>query len=315
MKLIAILIIFVVAINFAFPAKSLEFRNKLFDAYNNFIGNASSTISYTNGFSSSTLNEQIKNLESTSAVQKKILEEAQKIIYDTPLRASEGQVPVAEVVLTDPGIVSFTNKARTTNNLKSLSVSAKLNNSAFLKVKDMFAKQYFDHISPSGAGPDSIAKQSGYAYIVIGENLAMGNFKNDQDLVSAWLNSPGHRANILNTRFTEIGTAVLKGFYEGREVWMAVQEFGLPLSSCPNPDSKVKIEIENNDNYLKDLNEELIRLKNEIEETNEESPKYDEKVNEYNDRISSYNELLQATRKLIDKYNEQVKTFNICLQG
>ena len=70
----------------------------------------------------------------------------------------------------------------------------------------------------------------------------MGNFKNDQDLVSAWLNSPGHRANILNTRFTEIGTAVLKGFYEGREVWMAVQEFGLPLSSCPNPDSKVKIE-------------------------------------------------------------------------
>lgn len=315
MKLLIALVIFIIGISILFPEKSLEIRDKLIDTYHNLIGVASSTINKTNEFASSTLNEQIKNLASSTEIQNKVLEGAQKILYGTPLKAKGGQVPVAEVVLTDSGVVSFTNQARIKASLKSLTVNIKLNEAASLKAKDLFAKQYFDHISPSGDGPDKIVKQSGYEYIVIGENLAMGNFKNDEELLVAWLASPGHRANILNTRFTEVGTAVLRGYYENKEVWMAVQEFGLPLSSCQSPDLKIKTEIDNSDNLMKDLSAELVRLKGEIVNTPRENPDYNKKIDDYNSRIASYNELLQSTKLLIEKYNTQVKTFNICLQG
>ena len=55
-----------------------------------------------------------------------------------------------------------------------------------------------------------MAKKAGYEYISVGENLAMGNFKNDGDLVEAWMNSPGHRANILSFKYKELGVAVIK---------------------------------------------------------------------------------------------------------
>jgi len=123
-----------------------------------------------------------------------------------------------------------------------------------LQLDDIFEKQYFAHISPEGLGPSDLAEKSGYEYIMIAENLALGNFKDDNTLVNAWMDSPGHRANILNNRYTEIGVAVGKGFFSesnennkeeiATEVWIAVQEFGLPLSSCPKPEESLLNTIE-----------------------------------------------------------------------
>jgi len=314
-KLIAVLLILIVGVSFLFPDKSAEFRNKVYDSAMSIFGIASSTISQTSDFASSTLTERLTNLPGTSEIQDKIIEEAKKVIFTTPLRATKDQAPVLDVILTEAGVISWTNQARIKNNMVDLQVNVKLNEGAEKKVQDMFARQYFDHISPDGAGPAEVAKTSGYEYILIGENLALGNFKNDQELLTAWMDSPGHRANILNSRFTEIGVAIQKGYYEGKEIWMAVQEFGLPLSSCPAPSEDLKKQINSNQNYLDDLLAELQRRKDEIESIQRGSSDYGDKSKAYNERVAAYNKLLEETRVIIEKYNNEVKTFNVCLQG
>lgn len=116
------------------------------------------------------------------------------------------EVPNAR--LTAAGIIEQTNAQRGDFGQSALKENEQLNQAALAKVKDMFAGQYFEHISPLGKGPADLAKAAGYLYVSIGENLALGNYKDDAALVEAWMNSPGHRANILDPRFTEIGIGV-----------------------------------------------------------------------------------------------------------
>ena len=104
----------------------------------------------------------------------------------------------------------------------------------------MFEKEYFEHKSPSGIGASDIAHDVGYEFILVGENIALGNFDGDEALVQAWMDSPGHRANILNKRYTEIGIAAEKGLYQGKMMWLAVQIFARPMSLCQNPNQLTK---------------------------------------------------------------------------
>lgn len=220
----------------------------------------------------------------------------------------------AKSQLTQIGVINLTNSERKAQGFAVLSRNSKLDASAAAKVDDMFAQQYFEHDSPSGVGVDDLAQNAGYAYIVVGENLAMGNFKDDQALVSAWMASPGHRANILNTRFTEIGVAAKRGMFEGREVWLAVQEFGKPLSSCPGIDPFLKQSIENNKQQTESLQVSLNTLRQEIDSMQPKyGNEYNKKVDEYNSLIPSYNQLVEVTRALVDNYNTQVRLFNECI--
>src|SRR3989344_5705251 len=125
------------------------------------------------------------------------------------------KIEAANSRLTLSGVIAQTNEQRQFFGKPALKENAQLNQAAMSKVKDMFAGQYFEHISPLGKGPGDLAREAGYVFITIGENLALGNYKDDAVLVQAWMDSPGHRANILNGRFTEIGVAVVKGIYEG----------------------------------------------------------------------------------------------------
>ena len=159
----------------------------------------------------------------------------------------------------------MTNIKRINNGLSPLSRSDKLSASAAKKVKDMFEKQYFEHISPSGRGVKDLAQEAGYEFIVIGENLALGNFENDESLVQAWMESPGHRDNILNSRFREIGVAVGKGVFEGKSTWIAVQHFGFPVSYCPGPDDNFRDKIEKGENEIIVLQKELKASKAALE--------------------------------------------------
>lgn len=243
-----------------------------------------------------------------------LTEQIQKqITTPEPLRATQ-ETP--ESFLTKAGVIAWTNQQREKNGLPALVENTKLDRSAELKAEDMFLNQYFAHTSPSGATVSDLADKVSYEFIAIGENLALGNFENDEALVQAWMDSPGHRANILNSRYQEIGVAVLKGTFEGKTTWLAVQHFGLPLSVCPEPDETVKGTIEASQNKINDIFEELKVLEAEIKAMNpRHNPDYQEKINQYNDLVAQYNLLVEQTKAVIGQYNGQVRAFNECLAG
>ncbi|OHA84444.1 MAG: hypothetical protein A2408_04005 [Candidatus Yonathbacteria bacterium RIFOXYC1_FULL_52_10] len=124
-------------------------------------------------------------------------------------------------------LVDITNDDRAENGLRTLSYNPVLAHAAQLKADDMAAKSYFAHTSPEGVTPWHWLEEAGYTFSYAGENLAV-NFSDSIDVGEAWMNSPGHRANILNDRFTEIGIASAEGVYEGQPTVFVVQFFGKP---------------------------------------------------------------------------------------
>ena len=225
--------------------------------------------------------------------------------------------PVEIPQLTRLGIFTWTNLQRKTNSgYQEFRESDKLNEIAERRLKDMFEKQYFAHNSPTGENAGSLAKEIDYKYIATGENIARGSFENDQELVQAWMDSPGHRANILNQSFTEIGVAVDKGAWEGRETWIGVQIFGKPLSDCPYPDGNLEANINTNRNIIDQLARDADNLSLYLEsrnpETQEEVDEYNLKVGEYNNLIEKINLTIKETKEIVDLYNRQVTSFNNC---
>jgi uncharacterized protein YkwD len=250
-----------------------------------------------------------------------ILNESNSALQDTinnsdllppPLRSALDQ---ANAHLTVAGTIERTNQQREIAGLLPLNENPKLDQAAELKLKDMFDDQYFEHISPSGDGPSDLANEVGYKYIMVGENLALGNFKDDQTLVQAWMDSPGHRANILNDRYQEIGVAVGKGLFEGKETWLAVQEFGTPLSACPQPSASLKAQINTNQARISSLQADLAAKKADLEKNNYSRQEYNRKVEAYNSEVAEVNSLISQTKALVNQYNSQVQEFNKCLEG
>jgi len=237
-----------------------------------------------------------------------------QIFAPPPLKIT-GQAPNS--FLTQKGTIAETNNQRIENGLSALKENAKLDAAAKAKAQDMFKNQYFEHVSPSGRGPADLAKSVGYDYLIIGENLALGNFENDKKLVDAWMASPGHRANILNGKYAEIGVAVEKGIYEGHSVWMAVQEFGRPASACPKVDLALKAKIDNYNIQIDRLSQIIQARKAELENmivTRENVSDYNAKVNEYNNLINEYNSLVVEAKAAVAAYNNQVQAYNECLK-
>ncbi|MGB3921772.1 MAG: CAP domain-containing protein [Minisyncoccia bacterium] len=124
-------------------------------------------------------------------------------------------------------LVDLTNSNRLTQNISPLVENPTLAYAAQLKANDMAEKSYFAHTSPEGFSPWYWFKKGGYEFLYAGENLAV-NFSESSDVVSAWMNSEGHRTNIMNNKFTEIGIAMAPGYYNGRETIYVVQFFGQP---------------------------------------------------------------------------------------
>ena len=221
-----------------------------------------------------------------------------------------------ESVFTQSKIIAQTNIQRYNNGmLTPLIENAKLNEAAKVKAEDMFKNQYFEHISPFGVDPGKLVKSEGYDYVVTGENLILGNFKDEEEIVQHWMDSPGHRANILNNRFADIGAAIVKGAYKGEETWIGVQEFGLPLSACSQPNINTKNQINSSKDQLDQSSLKIDAKRKEIENTNPKSAQYNTLVDEYNQLVAEYNSLTQETKNLILQYNNQVNTFNQCVVG
>lgn len=118
----------------------------------------------------------------------------------TPANASSFEMQVVELV----------NQERAKAGLKPLTYDAQLSQVARLKSEDMRDKNYFSHTSPIYGSPFDMMKKYGISYRTAGENIAAGQATPAQ-VVQAWMNSSGHRANILNSQYTHIGVGYAKG--------------------------------------------------------------------------------------------------------
>ncbi|MBX4195711.1 hypothetical protein KW796_02015 [Candidatus Parcubacteria bacterium] len=127
-----------------------------------------------------------------------------------------------------PAVVALlTNDERSAQSVAKLNVDAKLTKAAEAKARDMAAKGYFAHVSPDGTQPWFWILKEEYLYKYAGENLAV-NFEDSDEVVEAWMKSPGHRLNILKPQYTDIGIGTATGTYQGRPATFVVQMFGSP---------------------------------------------------------------------------------------
>lgn len=101
-------------------------------------------------------------------------------------------------------LLSLVNNERAKNGLSKLSLNSSLNNVAQIKAEDMKNNNYFSHTSPTYGSPFDMMKQFGIQFRAAGENIAKGQ-KSPQQVFEAWMNSEGHRKNILNQAFTQMG--------------------------------------------------------------------------------------------------------------
>lgn len=119
----------------------------------------------------------------------------------------------SSVVAYEKEVVRLVNIERTKNGLSSLTYDWELSRVARYKSQDMKDNNYFSHTSPTYGSPFQMMKNFGITYKTAGENIAMG-YKTPEAVVNGWMNSSGHRANILNSSFTRIGVGyVPNGHY------------------------------------------------------------------------------------------------------
>jgi len=267
-------------------------------------------ISVNNSIENPIVEEVDDNVEVEDVIESIELDEVDVISTPEPLRLPQ---IFSDSDLTINGVIAWTNKYRLDDDLNILNRNLTLDKIAATKLNDMFKNQYFAHESPAtGDQVGDLAKKIGYNFIIIGENLALGNFSDDKELVDAWMNSPGHRANILKDSYEEIGVAVGEGIYEGRKTWLAVQTFGKSISSCPSIDKSLESNINELSDEITLLKVELDNSLDELQSTSHLNPKYNKLVNEYNALVAVYNSSLEELKDLIETYNDQVSAFNTC---
>lgn len=144
------------------------------------------------------------------------------VISTTDVRNRETSVSIPLQVVSEPQktievvmLEATVNAVRQENNLSALTPNPTLNAAALAKCTDMLVKNYWNHNSPGGDEPWDFITRSGHSYRSATENLAFG-MRTAEQTVNGWMNSEGHRANILNTEVNEMGHAVCRGDFQGQ---------------------------------------------------------------------------------------------------
>lgn len=117
-------------------------------------------------------------------------------------------------------VVTLVNKERASNGLQSLASDSQLAKLAQMKAEDMAKNGYFSHISPTYGSAFDMMKTYGVSYKTAGENIAKGQ-KTAQSVMNGWMNSSGHRANILKYDYTKIGVGYAKAS-DGTTYWVQI---------------------------------------------------------------------------------------------
>ncbi len=140
-------------------------------------------------------------------------------------------------------LVDLANNDRISAGVERLASNDALTRAAQAKASDMASRGYFAHTSPDGREPWDFMKDAQYNFEYAGENLAI-QFADSEQVEKAWLDSAPHRANLLDTRFTEVGIATAQGFYQGQSTVFVVQMFGKPrkdelIRTTPEPIAEI----------------------------------------------------------------------------
>lgn len=141
------------------------------------------------------------------------------------VKAGAPQVLGDAIDISSNALLLLTNQKRLENGDSPLRINTKLQSAAMSKAKDMFAKDYWAHNSPSGETPWVFIKNAGYDYTFAGENLARG-FTSSQDVINAWMASPEHRDNMLSKNYQDVGFAIKEGSLLGEQTVLVVEMFG-----------------------------------------------------------------------------------------
>lgn len=136
--------------------------------------------------------------------------------YDLIYPGQRVNIPVTDTSVTayEQEVIRLVNEIRSKNGLKALSHHWELSRVARYKSQDMKDNQYFSHTSPVYGSPYQMMRNFGISFKSAGENIAKG-YATPQAVVDGWMNSSGHRANILNASYTHIGV----GYVSGGNYW------------------------------------------------------------------------------------------------
>ena len=119
----------------------------------------------------------------------------------------------SSVLAYESEVIRLVNEIRAERGLKALTANWELSRVARYKSQDMVDNRYFSHTSPVYGSPFQMIRAFGLSFRTAGENIAYGQ-RTPQAVVNAWMNSSGHRANILNASYTQIGVGyVANGHY------------------------------------------------------------------------------------------------------
>lgn len=131
---------------------------------------------------------------------------------DSDAKESRGESESSQAV----EILNLVNQERSKAGLQPLTLSEKLTSIANTKAKDMADKNYFSHTSPTYGSPFDMLKHFGVSYTAAGENIAAGQ-RSAKEVMNSWMNSSGHKANILNKNYTQLGVGYTTGGQYGTE--------------------------------------------------------------------------------------------------
>lgn len=217
-------------------------------------------------------------------------------------------------------VIRLTNEERAERRIGLLKESETLKAVAQKKLLDLITKQYFAHESPTGEHASDIAKAEGYAFLIVGENLAAGTFDSPEELIKAWMDSPGHRENILSKKYAEIGVAAaLVRFspspFNGRKVWVAVQEFGTQKSVCGGIDSDAYDRIVGKVKELSELQKDIEAKRSTLSHSVSRSKEGKKAVADFNSMVDSYNSAVRLLRKEVTGYNKTIEVYRSCVSA
>jgi uncharacterized protein YkwD len=122
-------------------------------------------------------------------------------------------------------VLNITNNKRAVEGIGALTHNSLLQKAAQVHAENMAKKDFFEHVSPDGDTPVTRVKATGYLYRTMGENIAVGQ-DTSAEVMEGWENSPLHRENFMNIKFTQLGVGIAKNPTGNGYYW--VQVFGTP---------------------------------------------------------------------------------------
>jgi len=147
-------------------------------------------------------------------------------------------VPLLASEITRDSVLASMNAERIVKGLPPLRLDDRLDGACDDRIQDMEELQYWAHDSPDGRAPFVWLKPRGYFFQAAGENLASG-FETTELLVSSWMESPGHRRNIMSPEYQDCGIAIIDGSTKGRAAGKSIVVlFGRPLPGHASPGDK-----------------------------------------------------------------------------